>query len=113
LIPTAPASCREIEKGTGIDPDFLQFRIEIAQKLIAKAGSDSTSKFKFVPFVKTNKQRAKILSRSFRLGVSANDEFLFLMELKLDPSSAGLSSLILGTAALTDQTFEPEFVSAV
>jgi hypothetical protein len=54
LVPTAPASCRDVEKGTGIDPDLLQFRIETAQKLIAKAGSNSASKFKFLSFVKAD-----------------------------------------------------------
>jgi hypothetical protein len=51
LIPTTLASCRDVEKGTGIDPDLFQFKIETAQKLIAKASSDSASKFKFLAFV--------------------------------------------------------------
>jgi hypothetical protein len=35
------------------------------------------------------------------------------MELKLDARSASLPGLIPGTGALTNQTFEPEFVSPV
>jgi hypothetical protein len=76
LIPTTPASCREIKKGTGIDPDLLQFRMEIAQKLIAEAGSNSASKFEILAFVKANKHRAEIFPRPFRFGVSADDELL-------------------------------------
>jgi hypothetical protein len=51
LVPAAPTGCRDVEKGTGIDPDLLQFRIETAQKFIAKAGSNSASKFAFLAFV--------------------------------------------------------------
>jgi len=60
LIPTAPASCREIEKGTGIDPDLLQFRIKTAQKLIAKAGPDPAAEFEVLAFVKADQKRAEI-----------------------------------------------------
>ena len=49
LVPTAPASRREVKKGTLFDPDFFQFRKETAQKLIAKAGSDSAANLNFLP----------------------------------------------------------------
>ena len=113
LVPTAPTSCREVEKGTLFNPDFVQLRKETAKKLFAEAGSDSAGKFKFLAFVEANKQRAKILSRAFRLGVSADNKFLLLMELDFDPCSGALSGLIPGTAAFTNQTFKPEFVSPV
>ena len=60
LVPTVPASCRDVEKGTGIDPDLLQFRIETAQKLIAKAGPDSAAEFEVLAFVKADQKRAAI-----------------------------------------------------
>ena len=34
LIPTVPASSREVIKGTFINPDFAQLRIESAQKFV-------------------------------------------------------------------------------
>jgi hypothetical protein len=70
------------------------------RKLFAKAGSDSASKFEFLAFVEANKQRAKIFSGTFRLGVSADDEFLLLIQLKLDPCSAAFAGLIPGANAL-------------
>lgn len=54
-----------------------------------------------------NKQRTKIFLRSFRFGGSADNEFLFLVQLDLDPCSAALTGLILGTAAFADQTSRP------
>jgi hypothetical protein len=63
------------------------------QKLFAKSSSDSASKFKFLAFVEAHQQRTKILTRPFRVGVSANDEFLLSMELNLDPNSGSVASL--------------------
>ena len=97
LVPTAPASRREVKKGALFNPNFVQLRKESAKKFFAKAGSDSASKFKFLAFVKAHKQRAKILSRPFRFGVSADNKFLLLMELDFDPCSGALSGLIPGT----------------
>jgi hypothetical protein len=113
LIPTAPACCRDVEKGTGIDPDLLQFRIETAQKLIAKAGPDPAAEFEVLAFVKADQERAEIFPRPFRFGVSADDEFLLLMKLEFDPCSAALSGLIPGTAAFTNQTLKSQFPSPV
>jgi hypothetical protein len=61
--------------------------------------------------VKANEQCAEMFPRSFRFGVSADDEFLLLMQLNLDPCSASLSGLVPGTGAFTDQTFKPEFIT--
>jgi hypothetical protein len=76
LVPTIPTGSRKIKKRAFINPDFVQLRIESAQKFVAKAGSNSTSKFKLLPFVETNKQRAKMFPRSFRFGEPAYDKFL-------------------------------------
>ena len=47
-----------------------------------------------------------MLSSPVWIGVSADDEFLLLVKLDLDPGAGAFSGLIFGTAALTDQTFE-------
>ena len=53
LVPTTPTYCREIQERTLFNLDLSQFRKESAEKLIAKAGSDCTSKFKFRAFVES------------------------------------------------------------
>jgi hypothetical protein len=111
LVPTIPTGSRKVEKGAFLNANFVQRRIESAQKLFAESGSDSASKFYLVAFVEDHQQSAKILSRPLRLGVATNDEFLLLMEFNLDPSSGAPSGLIPGTGALTNQTFEPKFAS--
>ena len=70
LVPTASANRRKVIKGTFFDPNFVQLRIKSAQKFVAKASSDSASKFKFLALIETDEQRAKILPRSFRFGVT-------------------------------------------
>jgi hypothetical protein len=52
-----------------------------------------------------------MLPSSCRFCVSADDEFLLLMELELDPCSAAFSGLISRAAAFTNQTFKSEFPS--
>jgi hypothetical protein len=93
------------ERGPQIHRGGLRFTL---QNKAPRSGNYLTrctsfvGKFKFVAFVEANKQRAKILTRAFRLGVSADNKFLLLMELELDPSSAALSGLKPGTGAFTD-----------
>ncbi len=111
LVPSTPPSRREIEKRTFFSANFVQFRKESFQKFLTKASSDSASKFKFLPFVEADKQRAKILSRPLRLGVPADNKFLLLME--LDPCSASFPGLISGATACTNQTLKSEFASTV
>jgi hypothetical protein len=41
LIPTAPTSCRDVEKRTLLDLDFGQLSMKIVQELITEAGSNS------------------------------------------------------------------------
>src|ERR1700730_480870 len=60
LVPTAATHWRKVIKGTGIGPDFLQFRIETAQKLTAKAGPDPPAQFEVLAFVKADQKRAEI-----------------------------------------------------
>jgi hypothetical protein len=103
LVPTVAASRRKVEKGAFFNANFAQRRIESAQKFVAKASSDSASKFKFLAFIKTNQQRAKMFSRLFRFGVPTDDECLLLMELSFDPCSRALPGLIAGTAAFTNR----------
>jgi len=43
-----------------------------------------------------------MLSSAFRFGVSADNKFLLLMELELDPWSGALSGLISGTTTFTN-----------
>jgi hypothetical protein len=43
-----------------------------------------------------------MLSGAFRLGISADDEFLLQMQLDFDLCSGALSGFILGTTALAD-----------
>ena len=77
LVPTTPASRREVIKGTFIDPNFVQLRKKSVQEFFAKPGSNPASKFKFLAFVEADKQRTKILPSPFRcFGIAANDEFL-------------------------------------
>ena len=73
LVPTTPASRRNVKKGTFFNPNFVQLREEGAQELLAEAGSNSASKFEFFSFIDTDKQRGKILSIAFRFGIPAND----------------------------------------
>jgi hypothetical protein len=60
LVPTIPASRRKVEKGTFINPNFVQLRVEGTQKFFAKASSDSASKFEFLALIETHQQSAKI-----------------------------------------------------
>ena len=113
LVPTVAASCREVIKGTFINPNLVQLREEGAQKLFAKPGSDSASKFKLLTLVKADEQRAEIFPRAFGFGVSADDELLLQMQLDLDPCSAAFSGLIPGTGAFTNQPFQSECPSPV
>ena len=46
------------------------------RSFFAKASSYFASKFKFLAFVETNEQRAKIFPRAFRFGVFADNKFL-------------------------------------
>jgi hypothetical protein len=111
LVPTVATSGRKVEKGTFINSNFVQLCKKSVQEFFAKTGPNSASKFKSLPFVETNKQRAKMFPRSFGFGVAADHEFLLLVELHLDPRSASLSCLVPGTAALTNQTFKSKFAS--
>ena len=95
LVPPIAASRRKVIKRTFFNPDFAKLRIESAQKFVAKASSDSASKFELLAFIKTHQQSAKILTRSLRFGVPPDDKFLLLMELNLNPRSR--------TATFTDQ----------
>jgi hypothetical protein len=61
FVPTIPTSRRKVEKGTLIDPNFVQLREESAQKLFAEAGPDSASKFKLLSFGKADQQRTEYL----------------------------------------------------
>jgi len=64
---------------------------ETAQKLFAKAGSHSASKFELLCLHrKTHKQRTKMLPSPFGFGISADDEFLLQVELDFDPCSGAL-----------------------
>jgi hypothetical protein len=95
LVPSVAPGCRKIIKRTAFNPDFLQVIEERAQKLFAEAGSDSPGEFKALAFVKANEQCAEVFPRPFRLGISADHEFLFLVELDLDPYSGPSSGLQL------------------
>ena len=61
LIRSAAAGNRKVEKGTALNPNFVQIKKESAQKLFAEAGSNSAGKFKFLTFVEADKQRTKML----------------------------------------------------
>jgi len=87
FIPSAASGCWKIKKRTTLSKNFAQISKQRAQKLIAKASSDSASKFEILAFVKANEQRAKRFPRSFRFCVPADDEFLLLMKLELYPCS--------------------------
>jgi hypothetical protein len=50
-----------------------------------------------------HQQRTKILPTAFRFSVAANDEFLLLVELDLDPCAGAFSRLIFGAPAFADQ----------
>ena len=52
------------------------------------------------------KHDAKMLSSPFGFGVSADNEFLLLVEFDFDPCSGALSGLIPGAAAFANQAFE-------
>ena len=73
MVPTVPSSRRKVIKQTFFNPNFVQLRIESAQKFIAEAAPDSARKFKFLAFIETHQQSTKILPRAFRFGVPAND----------------------------------------
>jgi hypothetical protein len=79
-----------------------------AQKLFAEPGSDSAGKFQVLAFVKANEQGAEMLSRPFRFGVTANDEFLLFMELDFDPCSGLFPGFVSRVGALTDQAFKSQ-----
>jgi len=74
----------------------------VLRSFFAKASSYSASKFKFLAFVEANKQRAKILTRPLRLGVFADNKFLLLMEVELEPCSGAFSGFIPGATAFTN-----------
>jgi hypothetical protein len=57
LIPATPAGGRQVKKGTFFSPNFVQLGKQSAQKLFAKAGSHSASKFESLAFIETHKQR--------------------------------------------------------
>jgi hypothetical protein len=99
LISTTPANRRNVKKWTLFDPDLLQIRIQTSKKLIAKAGSDSSGEIQVLAFVKTDKQRAEIFPAAFRMGISADHEFLLKMQLELDPGASPFPGFVPGTGA--------------
>ena len=82
------------------------------QKFFAETGSNSPGKFEFLPFIKTHQQRAKMFPASFGVGVSADDEFLLLVEFDFDPRSGALSGLIPGSTPFANQAFKAQFPSS-
>jgi len=75
LVPTTATGGGNVKGGTAFGPDFFQLSREIAEKLVAKSGSDSASEFELLAFVKADEQFAKMFSGAFRLGISADDDF--------------------------------------
>jgi len=53
-------------------------------------------------FVKANEQRAETFPRPFGFGISANHEFLLLVELDLDPCPGAFPGFVTGTASFAD-----------
>ena len=71
----------------------LEHPREVRQPLLRKAGADFSYKMEIIARVCAQQQRADMLPRSLRRGESRDDEFLFLMDLHLQPvSGCGASS---------------------
>ena len=98
LVPSVAPGCREIRKGATLNSDLLQLIEERSQRLFAETRSDPTGELKALAFVKANQQSAEMFPRPFGLGKSADNEFLLLVELDLDPCSGAFAGFVTGTA---------------
>src|SRR5258708_9434439 len=95
---------RKIGKRTSVARNLLELGEKGAEQIFIEAGADFAGKLEFGTLVNANQDRAKILASSFRGGVSADHELLFLLHLPLDPGAPPLSRFISGTSPRSKQT---------
>src|SRR6185312_13754699 len=69
-----------------VDQARLHFRQQIAQDLLRKARADVTAVDELAAFVEAERERSECVALAWR--VAADDEFLLLCDLELDPGAA-------------------------
>src|SRR3981081_3289558 len=104
---------RKIGKRTSVARNLLELGEKGAEQIFIEAGADFAGKLEFGTLVTANQDRAKILAGSFRVGVSADHELLFLLQLQLDPGPASFCRFISGIDPLSNQTFDSKLSSAL
>ena len=72
------------------------FAREGSQKLFAKTRADRPDEFGLLAFVKTDQQSAEMFPGPFGLGITANHEFLLLVELVFEPYLGAFAGFVTG-----------------
>src|SRR5258706_8178782 len=99
---------RQILKGATADAQSSELLMQAFETRFAEARAYFARELEAFFLVAADQQRAKMFSAAFRIGVAANDHFLLLEQLDLDPGSASFAGLINGILAFPNQAFKPE-----
>src|SRR5581483_3728372 len=104
----APLGSRrwQVDKWAGGADQLLEAVVKRLEGSVIKSGADLGGEHELVAFVVADQNRAEIGTRTFRLGVTADDKFLFQAPLEFHPGAASPPRFVAGIALLGDEAFE-------
>ena len=99
---------RRIGEGRRRLLELVQHRAQLCQGLVVESGPDLAGIAELARFVDAEQQRAESPAAALRIGESADDHFLPLAALDLDPLARAHTRAVERVGALRDRAFEPE-----
>src|ERR1700722_18780135 len=86
---------RKVGKWAGFARYFLKHAKQALEKFFIEARPDFSGEPQLFALVSTNQKRAEMTTRTFRLGVTANNELLLVVKLQFDPVAGAASGFIV------------------